>query len=253
MIGAVGGASGGGARTRAGVSVTAGGGGATWRGNEPAGMTTLVDTDFSGSQIPTGADVLFGDGTNLGVIGNTAGTVRKVTNQDGPYSSPNAMEREYPPGMSGTGIGDVYHIGMGAGNTAYCCVWVKHNADFEWNTISQKLIFFFETDGGFTLLQTMYASTFLSLFRAGTPYNANQATTPDLNGGEWELVEFLADRDSGTAGEAWVWQNGVLVNNHEIAMPSAFAEFKWDSTWGGGGDKQTTDLQWTDQLYLSVK
>jgi hypothetical protein len=220
------------------------------RGHEPSGMRTLLDYGFDGPIPSGGNDQRFNDGSGLGIVWNDRGTVRQVNRAGSPQSPSGQMEREYVPGLSGTGVGDLY-LDLGGVDVAYMAAWVQHEDGFEWNTTSQKMAFFFEAGGSYTLLQTQYFGQFLSLYRSSTPYNPNQGITPNLNGGGWHYIEFLVDRTNG--GEAWVWLDGRLVNNQRIPMPSRFVEFKWDSTWGGGGNKRTTSYQWTDHLYVSVR
>src|SRR5690606_11953982 len=93
------------------------------RGNEPAGMLTLLDYSFA-NPIPSGRnDMLFQDGSGLGIVSNSGGTVRQVSTQDGPQSGPGAMERVYTPGLNGTGVGTLY-LTFSDAEAVYLAAWV---------------------------------------------------------------------------------------------------------------------------------
>lgn len=185
-----------------------GGGGATWRGNEPAGLSSSNVTDFS---TPTAWDFI--NGSHGSVSGeNQAGT-------SPPRSGPLVARFQAPTGaFSGGGIGIAQaFIGQNA-TRVYTCALIRVSPNATLHPSAWKLwyhygpgrvgshVFLLEpigsiTTGGIRLkLET----------QGGRTPAANAASSPTVGvvtRGQWFQLETLIDT---VAGVARAWVNGVL-------------------------------------------
>jgi hypothetical protein len=223
--------------------------GATWRGNEPAGLTERVDTDFDFA-IPSGSsDMVIGIDGIAGITGNNTGNATRVTDQDGPYSAPDAYQLRYPAGLSNGGSAGTMYGTLPAGTTeTYCCFWMKYDPDYEFNTVSEKT-FIWDVD---VILQTRWGDHWLNLVWGANELPPNQSIEPDLSDGEWHLIEFYCDTTSGTLR---VWWNGDLTSEYTgvtSGIPATRGEWSLLGIWGGSGAaRATTGYRWIDHLYVS--
>ena len=231
------------------IAGAGGGGGAVWRGNEPAGLTQRVDSDFNFVFSTASGDEFIGIDGIAGVTGNTTGNVVSVTDQtDAPYSAPRAMRTRYPEGWGdGNDAGSIYGTFPAGTTKTYACFWIKHNLNFEWNPTSDKT---FIWDGD-VILQAKWGSHWLNIVWGAWEYPPNQDITPNLDNDDWHLVEFYCDT---VAGDIRVWWNGDLTSDYTGIgdMAATRNEWKFLATWGGGGGLKTqTDYRYVDHLFVS--
>jgi len=234
---------------------------------------TVVETDyaFNEASYPTGSAPFFDvpnfDGSGWGVVGNDGLTMTRVVDATAPVSPSNVLQWTYAEG-SGTpadsaSFGHFYRSTSEAIQAWYVAFQIWHDANFEWNLISNKLFFFWTYPSGPAILQTRFNSApgdFLGFIMENTPgvdsHQANtafgQALTTAFFEDEWVNVEvqYVAGASNG---QLRVWAGrmdgsdgteGQLVleyTNINVPGASTAQELMFSSTWGGGSGPTTRD------------
>lgn len=209
-----------------------------WRANEPAGLRSIVDTDFAGVTIPATREAACPGAPNLYASWNDEGHTRVVNGQ---------MERTYPPGLSGTGCGTLFVPINGNPGRVYMAARIRYEDGFEFNQISQKLFFLWH-GGSYELLQHGWDAKPMCLYTAGTRFEETTGDVWKLNDGGWHDVEFVYDRSTGMV-QAFL--DGELANQRQVGSLS-INQASFDSTWGGGGNKQRSTKQFASRFYVSA-
>lgn len=221
--------------------------GVTPLANKPAGLTTLVDWDMNDT-IPT-ADGPIG-ASGMSIVGNSNGYASLVTNEDGPQSSPSAVQFLYPDGLiAGQDMPSIY-VGFSASDIIYVAIWAKWEVGFEWNTASNKLFIAQIND---VHLQS-YSSGYLTAYESGSPLISNDITVNDLADGQWHYIEWLVD---GTIGAVGTWLDGTTVLTPapgQISTVGGYVSLRApDGTWGGvTAPKVGNSYAWFDHLHVAV-
>lgn len=215
--------------------------------NRPANYTTVLSDYAFNDSYPNGTatDQPVGGGWNLIYwLNGGISTVTKVSDPTGPISPSNVLQWKYYAGGPAGGVGDLYHS-LPNVNRIYVAFALKHDANFEFNGVSNKL--FYLEPGNF-ILQSRHDNDWYSLYKGGTAYTPS-INTP-ITKGTWEMVEILAD---GVAGNVKVWINGQLRTNQNISFTQAWNQMKLDSTWGGFSVPRTRDsYRWVDHIFVAT-
>ena len=232
----------------AAVTLTAPGTG--FYANRPANYTKVVSDYAFGEVLPgNDADQPFGTG-GWSMIGGSQ--ITRVSDPTAPVSSPYALQWQFDPGAGGTSVGNVYRVISMNTNELYVAFSIWHDPNFEWNTISNKLLYW---EDGNIILQSRHNDSYLSLYigaydRVYDP-NGYQPRQSDFDG-KWVNIEYIIKR--GNPGLLKVWMNGQLVSNHAVQVPtlSSWSEMSINSTWGGGGTRLRTSYRRIDHVLVAT-
>src|SRR3989344_2090391 len=202
--------------------------------NRPASYTTTV-TDYAfNDSVPATAQGSIGGGWSISW--NAAGRTSIVADATAPVSPSNVLQWKYDAGgSSGSGVGDLSHS-LPSVSQVYVAFAVKHGTNFEFNSISNKLLYL---EPGNLILQTKAFQNWYSFYNgaAGGTVGNPTVNTP-ITVGQWEFVEILVD--AGT-DNVKVWINGQLRSNLSTPMAGGWNQVKLDSTWGGSTGPRTRD------------
>ena len=220
--------------------------------NEPANYTTAyIDYGFDDDpslgtgdhQIGSGWGLIYGDGTTSLEVDATA-----------PVSPSNVFEWYYPTGLTtGTGVGNLYHTLPTGVSEFYIAFSIWHDSNFEWNTISNKLVII---EPGGIYFQTRHNATYWNFDIIGSGsliYNPNMATGPDPTG-QWVNIELQIKRGNPT-GILRVWADGELITEYtdaNISTSTTGQQLMIASTWGGAtANKARDSYRRIDHIYVS--
>lgn len=224
-----------------GPSASQGGGGeAGLYDNRPANYTTEISDYAFDEAVPgNNTDQSFGTG-GWSMIGGADITIE--SDATAPASPPEVLQWLYADGgTAGESVGNIYRSISTSISELYVAFSIWHDANFEWNTISNKLFYW---EDGNIILQSRHNDTFLSVFIGAldVSYDPNgyDPVQSDFDG-KWANIEYIIKR--GNPGLLKIWLNGVLVMNRAVEVPavSSFSELKIDSTWGGATANRTRD------------
>lgn len=238
-------------------------------GNRPAGYTTVVtDYAFSAALPTSPSDVSIGDGSGWSL--SSAGSLARVSDATAPRSAPYVAQWTYPPGhTAGTSVGKFYRS-VGSATAFYVSLAVKHSATFDFNSVSNKFVTFFNSDGGTDLLETSHFGNpwtwqferpgGTTLYGPTTAFG-NALTESGLRNTWWNIeIQYIGGVGSGIV-RVWAGRSdgsdgpvGQLVMEHtgiNVYLPAP--EFQLDSTWGGGPPEtpSVTSYRWIDHFYMS--
>lgn len=222
--------------------------------NRPSTYSTVVsDYDFSENPPTTSADQPVGT-KGWWMIGGGTSVVRRLSDASAPVSGPNVWEQTFAPGAGGeNAAGIIYRNGTQvSGSKLYVSLWVWYSPGFEWNTTSQKLLYW---EDGNILLQQDHNGVPLSMYIGAYDkvYDPNVCSIPPLSAfeGKWHQVEWQVER--GSPGLLRVWLDGKLCSDYRVNVPtiSRSAEFNLNSTWGGGGTRTRTSYRRVDHIFLA--
>jgi hypothetical protein len=230
-----------------------------WRGNEPAGMTSIRERSFTSlNEDPD--------------WGNFESGATIVTDPTAPHSPSNVLRFDYPAGFPG---------GLAPANTEttihgyrvfYFCYWIKHSSNWQGHLtgiskhgyvwMGDSPLFVFEADGsGSDPLRTRMAlQGVVAEPNSDGWYSQNLVPDATFTRGQWDYVEILlTGNTSGTAnGELDVYLNGLHVS-HWTGIQYSSETTRWElfriyPVWGGIDDVVNADqyLEW-DHVYMSVK
>ena len=224
--------------------------------NRPANYTRVV-SDYAFTEAPptTSNDQCFGS-AGWCMIGGGTSVVRRLTDATAPNADKTVWEQTYAPGGGGENAAGIFYrndAGV-AGTKLYASVWVWYSPGFEWNTVSQKFLYW---ESGNLLLQQDHNGVPLSMY-IGAPgydvvYDPNQGCALSLSAfeGKWRLVEWQVER--GSPGLLRVWFDGKLCSDYKVTVPpNGNQEFNLNSTWGGGGQRSRTSFRRVDHLLIAT-
>lgn len=222
------------------------GGSSGWLANKPANYTTIVN-DFGWNTDPTMSpgDHVIGGGWSC-IYGDQfspspAWTTTLESDATEPVSPPLCFQWHYVIDTK-SGYGTPYLTNTFAADDLYIAFTIWHDSNFEWNTISNKLLV---VNPGNMYFQSRHdASNWwqVSFLDLPATYNTNLAvgTIPT---GVWVNVEFLMKRHA-TLGEIHWWIDGVKIGEYTgINVPGSGSanDVSLPSTWGGATPNTTRD------------
>ncbi len=210
--------------------------------NRPVNYTTTL-SDYAFRDLPlVDNDSPLGGGWS--VYNNQNATVSRVSDATAPQSPSEVLQWHFPTGHpSGTNVGNVYRSAPANASEFYVAFSMWHDANFEWNSISNKL---FYLEPGNIILQSRHSMAggqkYLSVYIGGTGKDYAPTNNIPIPLGQWVNYEFIVKR--GNSGVLKVWMNGTLVLDYaNIAVPTTTSgqELKLDTTWGGSTGPTTRD------------
>lgn len=220
------------------VTPTGGGTPGAWLGRRPPSYATFIDYPFSVSWPGGFNDRSVGDGSGFGITGNPL----QVADASDPVSPTGCIQWTYPVG-SGTpadsfSAGKIYHSMNPAISEWYFAFMVWHDANFEWNPVSNKLLMIFG-DNSDIALQSKHNSTYWNVIDQKHDVSYDPNIAPGTNPtGVWVQYEVMFRLGAG--GYLLVWIDGVSIMQRTGTNFINFAgEFALDGTWGGGNGPTT--------------
>ena len=239
-----------------------GGGGATWRGNEPAGMTFIDERPFN--------MLTENDTPHVPFWNATGGSI--VTDASAPHSPSNVLRGLYAAGMVGGSAAMGSSVeGQGISyKTLYVCWWSKYSANWQGHITGVNKQSYFSANGdpattGWSAIGVGAADLVPEFFsQAGQStdgyYRPNLIPSAVVPRGQWNYIEVvLVGNTAGNADGTVDWfVNGAHVGSIS-GMIFETAAAKWDRyaldpVWGGIGDAVTADMTFdVDHVYLSGK
>lgn len=238
---------------------------ASWRANEPNGLSQLTDKDFNTlTELETGTDPNW-------YLNSTTGNKSIVTDLGAPQSPPNVLRHEYPDGFSGGAAGTSAGFQNQSLDEIYVCIACKWDADWEDHPTGTNKVFFVTSSsfggGGdpvFLNFNTQQAQPRLILFTQGPGMAGSLARVQEVNPvkGQWHIVEVYLKANSadGVAdGVARLWMDGTLstnLSNVEFytggTADGKFNTVKLEPTWGGSGGTVVSAFGLEhDKMYVS--
>lgn len=218
--------------------------------NRPASYTKLISDYGFGEAVPgNDRDQSFGTG-GWSMIGGAPISI--VSDPSAPVSPPSTLQWRFDPGPGGESVGNVYRALNLNVNEIYVAFSVWHDPNFEWNEVSNKLLYW---EDGNTILQSRHNDSYLSLYIGAydVVYDPNgyNPQKSDFNG-KWVNIEYIVKR--GNPGLLKVWMNGKLVSNYAVRVPtiSSWSEVSINSTWGGGGTRTRTSYRRIDHVLIAT-
>jgi hypothetical protein len=218
--------------------------------NRPTNFTN-VESNFDFAEVPKSGmnEQPYAGGWSQIYGGNLA----RVEDTSAPASAPYALQWTFPPGPGGGGVGNLFRILPAGKSEVYVAFSIWHDPNFEWNTVSNKLLYW---ESGNIILQSRHNGTYLSFYIGANDqvFDPNQQRVPvraDFDG-RWANLEVLIRR--GNPGRLRVWLNGTLVIDHAANVPTTagITELKLDSTWGGGGTRTRTSYRRIDHILVAT-
>lgn len=225
----------------------------------PPGWRVLADQPAD-APVPAVDDGKWVD--QWGVSWNEEGNVTTVRDRTGPSSPGSVLQYRYPAGFEGgRGPGMVYR-GLNGARSVYFAMWWKVSRPWQGHLTGSNKIAYLMTNsqGSVTLIMQqrpsgeryeLWVYPQFSTSREGwlKPNVGNPAVTL----GDWHLIEWIVEYDSGEAGRIRWWLDGQPVGDHAgLRFPSeTLVEAQVSSVWGGLGDrKRQTDFYWFDHLHI---
>jgi len=215
--------------------------------NRPANYTRVLNDYGFNDPVPTAMDGALGS-SGWAASWNSAGLTRRGTASDAPVSPSSVLEWAFTRAgtVSGGGVGNIGR-GLPSVNQIYVAFWMKHDSQFEFHPISNKLLYL---EPGNLILQTrMWESNWFTINNGGGggEYRATGYTLPL---GRWVQVEYLVD---AVNNRIRLWADGRLVVDVAANLAGGYRELKLDSTWGGSGGTKTRDsFRWIDHILVAT-
>lgn len=214
--------------------------------NRPSNFTRVISDYGFDDAVPTNQEGKLGS-SGWVASWNSAGLTRRATASDAPRSPTSILEWAFTQSgtRAGNGVGNISRSIPNL-NRVYVAFWMKHDANFQWHPISNKLIYL---EPGNIILQSRHWENYftVSIGSIGADQYPQINTNPT---GKWVFVEYLVDAPGRSIR---VWADGVLVTNYSGTVPSPWNELKLDSTWGGGGSTKSGDsFRWFDHIFVAT-
>jgi hypothetical protein len=237
------------------------GGGAGWRGNEPAGMTQISDRPFNavveGSWDPYGSDAF---------------TI--VSDATAPQSPSNVIRATYPAGFAAGQAPAFTTLPHTQFAKIYICFAVKLSSNwvgngsgvnkmmYEWTTVPHPSFFFGAYGTGGSTLQPEAMLQDIVSHGGGVFFGPNLVPSAQIIRGKWQQIEiFIQGNSSGTADGTVDWYlDGIHVGSvggiQWTSGATTFDTFQFYPIWGGGNTSPaitaTQTMDW-DHVYISGK
>jgi len=178
-------------------------------------------------------------GGGWSVVYNAGGSMARVSDPTAPVSPPYVLQWKYPAGhASGGGVGNLVHDLAGNASEVYVAFSMWHDSNFEWNSISNKMLYL--EPGNILVESQVYGQALVGYIGSiGGIYYPSIVQSWPMGG--WASIEVQIRR--GTNGLLRVWKNGVLVLDRALSIPTttSLQELKLDTTWGGQTGPKTRD------------
>lgn len=225
--------------------------------NRPATYTrVLTNYPFTEAPPTTGVDTCPMGTQGWCMIGGGPEAVQRITDATAPTGDKTVWEQAYRPGDGGgNAAGNIYFDKpTNTASKLYASVWVWYSPGFEWNQISQKLLYW--EDGNILLQQNHNTNNPLSMYIGAydVTYDINKCPNPGLTSfeGKWHQIEWQVER--GNSGLLRVWLDGKLCSDYRVQVPavSGWWQFNVNSTWGGGGTRTRTSYRRVDHVFLAT-
>ncbi len=214
--------------------------------NRPSNYTRVLSDYGFDDAVPAGREKPVGGG--WGSSWNDGGLLRRGTAADAPVSPSQVLEWAFTRTgtRSGQGVGNLARS-LPTVNQIYVSFWMKHDSQFEFHPISNKLLYL---EPGNLILQTrMWDSNWFTINNGGSGQEL-RATGYTLPLGRWVQVEYLVD---AVNNRIRLWADGRLVVDATTSLSGNFRELKLDSTWGGsGGTKSRDSYRWIDHILVAT-
>ena len=236
------------------------GSGPVWRGNEPAGMTSINERSFSALNEDPSWENLSNPGATI------------VADATAPHSPSGTVHINYPAGYAGGDSPESTEISVGSYRVFYFCYWIKHSLNWQGHNtgiskhgyvwMGNSPLFVYEADGAGSapLVTRMALQLVVAQPNSDGWYPQNLLPNATFTRGQWDYVEILlTGNTAGSAdGSMDVYLNGAHVSHwtgiQYSSGTTAWNLFRIYPVWGGIGDVVTADqyLAW-DHVYMSGK
>jgi hypothetical protein len=225
--------------------------------NRPATYgRVLSDYAFDLASYPAGSAQYqdapdIGDGSGWGSVGGALLT--RALDPTAPRSPSNTLQWTFGPGPGGTGVGMLYRTIPADVQELYVAFSLWHDPNFEWNTISNKLLYWSTISAQKIILESRFNENYWSFYIEAQDKIVDATINKNVDPtGRWVNVEVQMKR--GTAGFLKVWINGQPVSNYSGSLPlvSGATDFNINSTWGGGGTRTRTSYRRIDHILIAT-
>lgn len=222
--------------------------------NRPAAFTNTVSDYGFPVAIPVGVAPYYATDpfdAGWGVANTANGHTSQVTDQDGGISSPTALRFHFfNGGSSSVSVGKVWKYLPVGTRRVYVAQRLKHDANFEWNPVANKLVMLYPPSGPPLYFESRMNSSYWQVFHSQLDILIGGTGTPPTLG-TWINVEWLADADTG---EMKCWLNGSLIwSISNFSWTGSFSYLQLDSTWGGTSAPRTRDsYRWHDHILIAT-
>jgi trimeric autotransporter adhesin len=228
--------------------------GPVWRGNEPAGMTTISDQSFA--TLPSSGWTLFG------------GAMLQSDNS-GPQSPGSALVVPWSAGTAGgNGVGSAYNPLTGTINTLYMCVWLKFSSNWQGgNDLVNKIGFFYTPSGGPLVFEgygagsgPLLVNASIQAYGTNTNFVDTRVSGAHFTRGQWDLLEVVARANTAGNhdGSVDMYLNGVWVTSGTGIQwtqgATNWTQVTLDPIWSWPGETVVSNMDIRfDHVYLSRK
>ncbi len=237
------------------------GGTPVWRGNEPAGMTSISDRQFN--------SLAEGSWWTMRAPGAAI-----VTDATAPQSPSNVVRFNFDAGDQGGVSPEFTELSHTGYRVIYISYWVKHSSNWQghltginkhgyvWHNTTNPYFVFTSQGAGSEALKLRIALQQVAVQpNANGWYTQNVDATKSFTRGSWDLVEMVITGNTAntTNGSMDFFLNGTRVASYTGIRFHATALTKFDFTriypvWGGAGDTVVSNMGLSfDQFYVSGK
>lgn len=227
--------------------------------HRPANYTTVIPGLNFSQAVPAGGGnerYLASPSNAWSVIfdadGSGGSNFSQVTDPTAPGSPADVWRLRFAAGTwsSGHSIGYLGRA-LPSVNEVYISFWIKWDPQFEFNTISTKLVRL-QVPGGYVLIQARHSADYLraSDESIGQAYEPQNGAQPAL--GVWHQVEIQLIR--GDPGTVRVWVDGQLRTSYtNLPVSGPFSTLSIDGHLGGGGMTKVRDsFYWLDDVFIAT-
>ncbi|MHB1329217.1 MAG: hypothetical protein ACYC2K_13555, partial [Gemmatimonadales bacterium] len=214
--------------------------------NRPANYTQVLSDYGFADAIPVSQEGSIGGGWSVGR--NRNGTVARVTDATAPVSPSTVLEWVFPAGFQAGGdVGIVFRRLPAGTSRIYVAFSLKHDSNFEWNTIANKLLYL---EPGNVILESRAWGHTLPVYNGARGEVIAPTVARAMPLGQWVHIEYLLD---ATTGRIQVWMDGQKLVDATTSLAGNWSELKLDSTWGGIGQTSTrTSRRWIDHIVVAT-
>lgn len=241
--------------------------GAVWRGNEPAGFTTIGERAFDEVD-----DDPVWDDQDLGPLTFT-------TDATAPKSPPNIAQAFYAQGSSG-GTGRGASVVAGYGNNYrefYACYWIKYSDNYQGHDSSNNKNVILYSQGAAFVASLVFENICTGAGPMTPKFIGQDLVVPNSSEydgwdpnvgdttrkyirGQWHLQEWhvVGNTNGNADGEIRWWLDGDMLGEYTGLQfnngATHWTQFSLLSVWGGIGDTVDEDMSLNfDHCYISAK